>query len=119
RLDHVAGGDAIDGLGTELADGHGRRWLLGTWLPSRLQLRHPLASDDLGQLHRRLVERIHTHEPPGENRFEHQMHHQRPDTRLVKPIKVENAYRPPGAAERLGNRLRLRSHQLPPPTPSP
>ena len=42
----------------------------------------------------------------GENRLQHEMHHQRPDAPLVKPGEIEGAHRPAGLPQRLAARPR-------------
>src|ERR1700682_1611902 len=69
--------------------------------PYLRQRRDALPRDDLGQLDGRLVEGIDAHEPRGENRFQHEMHHQRPHRALVKAGEIEGAHRPARAQQRL------------------
>ena len=46
-----------------------------------MQRRDALAGDDLGQLDGGLVEGVDAHQPRGENRLQHEVHHQRPTQR--------------------------------------
>ena len=55
------------------------------------QRRDALAGDDFGQLDGGLVEGVDAHQARGENRFQHEVHHQRPDAALVEAGEIEGA----------------------------
>src|SRR5262249_2537610 len=73
---------------------------------------HALARDHLGQLHGRLIEGIDAHQPGSENRFQQEMHHQRPNALLVKASEVEDTHRTAGTLEGFGHGCCLRSHEV-------
>src|SRR5262249_8877688 len=78
-------------------------------LPERSDV---LACNHLGQLHGRLIEGIDAHKPGCENRFQHEMHHQRPNAWLVKAGEVDEARGTAGALEGSRHGRRLRRHEV-------
>src|SRR6185312_910275 len=70
------------------------------------------ARDDFTRFYRRLVERVDAQEMAGEDRFQHEMHHQGAKRPLVEPFEVDGAHRPAGREQGLGDRLLLRGHEI-------
>ena len=49
---------------------------------------------------------------PGEDRFQHEMHHQSAERPLVEPFEVDGAHRAAGGEQSLGDRLLLRGDEI-------
>ena len=70
------------------------------------------ARDELTRFYRGLVERIDAQKRAGENRLQHEVHHQSADGALVKPFDVDGADRPAGGDQRLGDGALLRRDEI-------
>src|SRR5512144_847502 len=62
--------------------------------------------------HRRLVERVDAEQMRGDDRLQHEMHHQLAESLLIEPVDVDRPHRTAILGERLGGRAAFRCNQV-------
>src|SRR5581483_5019504 len=70
------------------------------------------AGQHFTRFYRRLVERVDTEQVGGEDRFQHEMHHERAERALVQDFQIDGPHRPPGSDQGLGDGALLRGDQV-------
>ena len=70
------------------------------------------AGQHFTRFYRRLVERVDAEQMRGEDRLQHEMHHQRAERALVQRVEVDGAYRSPGRDQGLGDGALLRRDEV-------